>query len=137
METVDDEFAAAAKDFMKRAVDDDQPFFVWLNTSHMHFITHPKPESKGQAGRWQSDYHDTMIDHDKLVGEVVAYLDELGIAPREVAAFEKALRAEAFTLLYRRRNDAVPKREKHQLGRRLSRADGRALAGPNCAGLDL
>ena len=80
METVDDEFAAAAKDFMKRAVDDDQPFFVWLNTSHMHFITHPKPESKGQAGRWQSDYHDTMIDHDKLVGEVVAYLDELGIA---------------------------------------------------------
>jgi hypothetical protein len=22
----------------------------------------------GQAGRWQSPYHDTMIDHDKNVG---------------------------------------------------------------------
>jgi arylsulfatase len=46
----------------------------------MHFITHPKPESVGQAGRWQSPYHDTMIDHDKLVGEVLDLLDELGIA---------------------------------------------------------
>ena len=80
METVDDEFAAAAKDFMKRAANDDQPFFLWLNTTHMHLFTHPKPESKGQAGRWQSDYHDTMVDHDKLIGEVLAFLDELGIA---------------------------------------------------------
>ena len=46
----------------------------------MHLFTHPKPESKGQAGRWQSDYHDTMIDHDKNVGEMLDYLDELGIA---------------------------------------------------------
>ena len=80
MVTCDDEFAAAAKDFMKRANDDGKPFFVWLNTTHMHLFTHPKPESKGQAGRWQSDYHDTMIDHDKLVGEVLDYLEELGIA---------------------------------------------------------
>jgi hypothetical protein len=33
----------------------------------MHFITHTKPSSRGQAGRWQSPYHDTMIDHDKNV----------------------------------------------------------------------
>jgi arylsulfatase A-like enzyme len=46
----------------------------------MHFRTHPKPESVGQAGRWQSPYHDTMIDHDKQVGEVLDLLDELGIA---------------------------------------------------------
>ena len=46
----------------------------------MHFMTHTKKESLGQAGRWQSPYHDTMIDHDKLVGEVLAYLDEQGIA---------------------------------------------------------
>ena len=80
METCDDEFVAAAKDFIKRAKDDGKPFFVWLNTTHMHLFTHPKPESKGQAGRWQSDYHDTMIDHDKNVGEMLDYLDELGIA---------------------------------------------------------
>jgi arylsulfatase len=80
METCDEEFAGAAKDFIKRAHEDDKPFFVWLNTTHMHLITHPKPESLGQAGRWQSPYHDTMIDHDRLVGEVLALLDELGIA---------------------------------------------------------
>ncbi|MGH7062937.1 MAG: arylsulfatase, partial [Stellaceae bacterium] len=80
METCDDEFAAAAKDFMGRQTKAGKPFFVWLNTTHMHLFTHPKPASKGQAGRWQSPYHDTMIDHDKLVGEVLDYLDQLGIA---------------------------------------------------------
>jgi arylsulfatase A-like enzyme len=80
METCDDEFAAKAKDFIKRQNDADKPFFVWLNFSHMHLYTHTKPESLGQAGRWQSPYHDTMIDHDKNVGQVLDYLDELGIA---------------------------------------------------------
>lgn len=80
METCDEEFAEAAKTFMKKATNDGKPFFVWLNTTHMHFITHTKKESLRQAGRWQSPYHDTMIDHDKLVGSVLDYLDELGIA---------------------------------------------------------
>jgi arylsulfatase A-like enzyme len=80
METCDDEFAAAAKDFITRQNKDGKPFFVWLNTTHMHFITHTKKESLGQAGRWQSPYHDTMVDHDKLVGEMLDLLDQLGIA---------------------------------------------------------
>jgi arylsulfatase len=46
----------------------------------MHLFTHTKPESVGQAGRWQSPYHDTMIDHDKNVGQLLELLDELGIA---------------------------------------------------------
>ncbi|HTS05168.1 MAG TPA: sulfatase-like hydrolase/transferase, partial [Candidatus Eisenbacteria bacterium] len=41
--------------------------------------THTKPESLGQAGRWQSPYHDTMIDHDKNVGQILNVLDQLGI----------------------------------------------------------
>ena len=44
----------------------------------MHLRTHTKPESLGQAGRWQSPYHDTMIDHDKNVGTLLDQLDELG-----------------------------------------------------------
>jgi len=80
METCDDEFVAAAKDFIKRQHDVRKPFFVWLNTTHMHWQTHTKPSSIGQAGRWQSPYHDTMIDHDKNVGDVLNLLDELGIA---------------------------------------------------------
>lgn len=80
METCDDEFVAAAKDFIKRQHNDGKPFFVWLNTTHMHLYTHTKASSMGQAGRWQSPYHDTMIDHDKHVGQMLDLLDELGIA---------------------------------------------------------
>ena len=80
METVDDEFLAAASDFIKRQHASGTPFFVWFNTTHMHFRTHEKPESRGQAGRWQSEYHDVMIDHDKNVGQLLALLDELAIA---------------------------------------------------------
>ena len=80
METCDDEFVGAAKDFIKRQNDAGKPFFVWLNTTHMHLKTHTKPESLGQAGRWQSPYHDTMIDHDKNIGQMLDYLDELGLA---------------------------------------------------------
>ena len=57
-----------ALDWIDRTAESDTPFFCWFNTTHMHFRTHTKPESLGQAGRWQSPYHDTMIDHDKVVG---------------------------------------------------------------------
>lgn len=80
METVDDEIVAAAEDFIKRQSDQGTPFFLWLNTTHMHARTHTKPESVGQAGEAQSPYHDTMIDHDKNVGQMLDYLDELGLA---------------------------------------------------------
>ena len=80
METVDDEILEHGLDFIDRQHAADTPFFVWFNTTHMHFRTHPKPESIGQAGRWQSTYHDTMIDHDKVVGALLDKLDELGIA---------------------------------------------------------
>ena len=67
-----------ALDFIERQHEAGTPFFVWFNTTHMHLRTHPKPESLGQAGRWQSPYHDTMIDHDQLVGALLDKLDELG-----------------------------------------------------------
>jgi arylsulfatase len=80
METIDDEIVDGAVGWMRKQQKAGTPFFVWINTTHMHFRTHPKPESVGQAGRWQSPYHDTMIDHDKHVGRVLDLLDELGIA---------------------------------------------------------
>jgi arylsulfatase len=80
METCDDDFVASAKDFIQRQSSAGTPFFCWVNTTHMHLFTHTKPESLGQAGRWQSPYHDTMIDHDKNVGELLDHLDKLGIA---------------------------------------------------------
>ena len=41
----------------------------------------------GQAGLWQSEYHDTMIDHDKNVGTVLDVLDELGIADDTIVIY--------------------------------------------------
>ncbi len=79
METVDDDVAARAADFMERQTKADKPFFVWVNFTHMHFRTHVKPESVGQSGRWMSEYADAMIDHDKNVGTVLDKIDSLGI----------------------------------------------------------
>lgn len=87
MESIDDEVFDKAEDFINRQVKDDKPFFVWFNTSHMHFRTHAKPESLGQAGRWQSEYHDVMIDHDKLVGKLLKHLDDLGIADNTIVMY--------------------------------------------------
>jgi len=87
MVTCDDDFAASAKDFIKRQHAAAKPWFCWLNTTHMHLRTHPKPESIGQAGRWQSPYHDTMIDHDKVVGDVLNLLDELKIADNTIVMY--------------------------------------------------
>jgi arylsulfatase len=80
METTDDDIAARAVDFIQRMNKAGKPAFVWVNFTHMHFRTHTKPESIGQAGRWQSPYHDAMIDHDKNVGTVLKALDDLKIA---------------------------------------------------------
>jgi len=80
METIDDDITARAVDFIQRQKAAGKPFFVWINTTHMHLYTHTKPESVGQSGRWQSNYHDSMIDHDKNVGQVLKALDDLGIA---------------------------------------------------------
>jgi len=51
METVDEEFIAAAKDFMQRQVKADKPFFVWFNSTRMHVFTHLKPASLGKTGK--------------------------------------------------------------------------------------
>ena len=87
METIDDEVLEHALDFIDRQAAADTPFFCWFNTTHMHFRTHPKPESVGQAGRWQSPYHDTMIDHDKVVGALLDKLDELGLADDTIVIY--------------------------------------------------
>ena len=87
METIDDEVLAKAEDYMDRQVKADKPFFVWFNASHMHFRTHAKPEIRGQAGRWQSEYHDVMIEHDQLVGKLLKKLEDLGIADDTIVMY--------------------------------------------------
>jgi arylsulfatase len=74
-------------DFIERKTGEGTPWFVWFNTTHMHLRTHPKPESVGQAGRWQSPYHDTMIDHDKVVGALLDKLDGLGVTEDTIVVY--------------------------------------------------
>ena len=127
METCDEEFRDAAIDFIKRQHEAETPFFVWFNTTHMHFRTHPKPESIGRAGRWQSEYHDTMLDHDDIVGDL---LDHARRARHRRRHHRHVLDRQrpAHEQLARRRHDAVPQREELELGRRLPGSGDGALA---------
>ena len=74
-----------------------------------------------------------MIDHDKNVGQMLDLLDELGHRRRHDRHVHHRQRA-AHEHLARRRDDAVPQREEHQLGRRVPRARawcaGRARSQP-------
>jgi arylsulfatase len=87
METCDEEFRDAALDFIDRKTGEGTPWFLWFNATHMHFRTHVKPESRGQSGRWQSEYHDTMIDHDQHIGALLDKVDELGIADNTIVMY--------------------------------------------------
>jgi arylsulfatase A-like enzyme len=87
METIDDDIAARAAEFIEKQAKAGKPMFVWVNFTHMHFRTHPEPESIGRAGRWQSPYHDVMIDHDKNVGTVLDKIDQAGIADNTIVMY--------------------------------------------------
>ena len=84
METVDDEFLAAAQKFIKRAHDDEKPFFIWFNPSRMHFYTHIRPEHKGISGPNGNFYSDGMVELDNMVGSLLDQLDKLGIADNTI-----------------------------------------------------
>ena len=133
METIDDDIAARAVDFIQRQNKAGKPVFVWVNFTHMHFRTHTKPESIGQSGRWQSPYHDTMIDHDKNVGTVLKVLDDLGIADNTFVMYctDNGPHMNSWPDAS---DDAVPQREELELGRRLPGAGHGPLAGPHQAG---
>ncbi len=87
METIDDDIAQRSVEYVKKQAQSGEPFFMWTNFTHMHFRTHTKPESLGQAGRWQSPYHDTMIDHDKNVGQILDALDEAGLSENTIVIY--------------------------------------------------
>ena len=96
-------------------------------TSPTCTFTHTKPESAGRPGCGSPSYHDTMIDHDKNVGTVLDVLDELGIADDTIVIYSTDNGPHRNSLA-RRRHDAVPQREEHQLGGRLPGAGADPLA---------
>jgi len=95
METVDEEVTASSIKFMEKAVKDGKPFFVWWNTTRMHVFTHLKPASAGKTGL--GIYADGMVEHDGMVGELLAKLKELGIEDNTIVMWSTDNGAEAFT----------------------------------------
>jgi len=95
METVDEEVTAGALNFMEKAAKDGKPFFVWWNTTRMHVFTHLKPASVGKTGL--GIYADGMVEHDGMVGQMLAKLKELGIEDNTIVMYSTDNGAEAFT----------------------------------------
>jgi arylsulfatase len=95
METVDEEVTAKALDFMDKAVKDDKPFFVWWNSTRMHIWTHLKPESEGKTGL--GIYADGMVEHDAMVGQLLAKLKELGVEDNTIVMYSTDNGAEFFS----------------------------------------
>ncbi len=87
METIDEESLAATKDFIKRKHEAGEPFFCWWNATRMHFRTHVKEEHKGLSGPNGNEYHDGMVEHDIMVGELLDLLDELGLAENTIVQY--------------------------------------------------
>lgn len=85
METADEEFTDAAKQFINKANSAKKPFFVWLNTTGMHFRTHPAKKHLGKSG--QGAYNDVMVAHDELVGQMLKQLDDLKIADNTIVLY--------------------------------------------------
>jgi arylsulfatase len=85
METIDEEVTEKALDFMDRSHKEGKPFFLWWNTTAMHFRTHCAKKHEGKSG--QGFYNDVMAAHDENVGKMLAKLDELGIADNTIVMY--------------------------------------------------
>jgi arylsulfatase len=85
MPTMDEEITAGALDFIERQHKADKPFFCWWNSTKMHVWTHLKKESEGKTGL--GVYPDGMVEHDGHVGQLLAKLDELGIADNTIVMY--------------------------------------------------
>jgi arylsulfatase A-like enzyme len=95
METVDEEVTAAALKFMDKAVKDGKPFFVWWNSTRMHIFTHLKPSSVGKTGL--GVYADGMVEHDGMVGQLLAKLKELGVEENTIVLYSTDNGSESFS----------------------------------------
>jgi arylsulfatase len=85
METIDEDVTDRAIEFIRKAHAEGKPFFVWWNSTHMHFRTHIPEEAEGISG--QGFYNDAMVLHDQAVGRLLDLLDELGIAEDTIVQY--------------------------------------------------
>jgi arylsulfatase A-like enzyme len=99
METVDDDILKYATDFMDRAKQANQPFFVWLNPTRMHVFTFLSPKylalENAETGYYTEEAG--MAQLDDIVGTVMQHLKDLGVDKNTILVFSTDNGAEVFT----------------------------------------
>lgn len=99
METIDTEILNHAINFMDKSLDEEKPFFLWLNPSRMHVVTHLSEHydnTRTPENGW-SIYEAGMLEVDDDVGKVMAFLEENGIKENTIVIFTTDNGAEVFT----------------------------------------
>jgi len=85
--------------FIDKARTDEKPFFVWLNPTRMHIITHLSDEYEGMRNSengW-SVQEAGMAQLDDIVGSVMTHLEENGLDENTIVVFTTDNGAENFT----------------------------------------
>jgi arylsulfatase len=99
METIDDEILANALKFLDKARQDNKPFFLWLNPTRMHVVTHlsEKYENMRTPENGWTIQEAGMAQLDDIVGSVMKYLRDNGLESNTILAFSTDNGAENFT----------------------------------------
>jgi arylsulfatase len=99
METVDDEILANALKFVDKARADRKPFFLWLNPTRMHVVTHlsPKYQAMRNSDNGWSEEEAGMAQLDDIVGSVMKYLKDNGLDQNTMVGFTTDNGTENFT----------------------------------------
>jgi len=99
METVDDEFQAAAFTWLDKAKADNKPFFLYLNPTRMHAITHlsPKYEAMRTPENGWTIEEAGMAQLDDIVGATMQKLKEMGVEDNTLVVFTSDNGTENFT----------------------------------------
>jgi arylsulfatase A-like enzyme len=82
---LDQEVLVESKRFITDAVKTNTPFFVWHNTTRMHYRTNLNDEYQGKSG--YGLYADGMMELDDDVGELLDLIEELGVADNTIVMF--------------------------------------------------
>jgi arylsulfatase A-like enzyme len=99
METVDDEIRDFAISFMDKAKKDGKPFFVWLNPTRMHIVTHlsPKYEAMRNSENGWSEEEAGMAQLDDDVGLIMKKIKDMGEDNNTIVVFTTDNGTEVFT----------------------------------------
>src|SRR4051794_11340114 len=99
METVDDEIQELSFKFIEKAKAEDKPFFLWLNPTRMHIVTHlsPKWEATRNSQNGWSMQEAGMAQLDDIVGQTLKKLKDMGVDDNTIVMFTTDNGTETFT----------------------------------------